>query len=94
MIMSYSLPSPLPCGCRRASAILYLKIIFFLKNAKKVIFPNLKPSTKTISLRLPEIMLAELKMLANKKDVPYQSLLKMYIAEMLKKDISTYRGKI
>lgn len=46
-------------------------------------FPNLKPSTKTISLRLPESMLAELKRLANKQDVPYQSLLKVYLAERL-----------
>lgn len=46
-------------------------------------FPNLKPSTKTISLRLPESMLAELKRLANKRDVPYQSLLKIYLAERL-----------
>lgn len=46
-------------------------------------FPNLKPSTKTISLRLPESMLAELKRLANKQDVPYQSLLKIYLAERL-----------
>lgn len=46
-------------------------------------FPNLKPSTRSISLRLPESMLAELKRLANKQDVPYQSLLKLYLAERL-----------
>lgn len=46
-------------------------------------FPNLKPSTRSISLRLPESMLAELKRLANKQDVPYQSLLKVYLAERL-----------
>ena len=48
---------------------------------KRVVFPNLKPSVKTISLRLPEALLEELKMLANKKDVPYQSLLNVYLAE-------------
>ena len=40
--------------------------------------PELKPSLKTISLRLPEWMLAELKVLANKRDIPYQSLLKQF----------------
>lgn len=44
-------------------------------------FPNLKPSTETISLRLPAGLLAELKILANKRDVPYQSLLKVFLAE-------------
>jgi len=41
--------------------------------AKRVMLPNLKPSLKSISLRLPESMIEELKLLANKKDVPYQS---------------------
>jgi predicted DNA binding CopG/RHH family protein len=50
-------------------------------------FPNLKPSTKTISVRLPESMLEDLKMLANKRDVPYQSLLKIYLAERLKQEL-------
>ena len=50
-------------------------------SAEKIILPNLKPSLKTISLRLPENILNELKLLANKKDVPYQSLLKMFLAE-------------
>jgi len=50
-------------------------------NAERVVLPNLKPSLKTISLRLPENLLNELKLLANKKDVPYQSLLKMFLAE-------------
>jgi len=55
--------------------------------AKKVTFSNLKPSVKKISLRLPETMLAELKLLANKRDVPYQSLLKIFLAERLKKEL-------
>ena len=45
--------------------------------------PNLKPSTTSISLRLPVTMLEELKALANEKDVPYQSLLKVYLGERL-----------
>lgn len=56
-------------------------------NAKKITFPNLKPSLKTISLRLPESLLEHLKMLANKKDIPYQSLLKMYLAEKVEDEI-------
>jgi len=51
--------------------------------AQRVAFPNLKPSLKTISLRLPEMMLAELKAMANKRDVPYQSLLKMFLADRI-----------
>jgi len=55
--------------------------------AKKVVLPNLKPSVKTISLRLPEMMLEELKLLANKRDVPYQSLLKMFLAERIEEEL-------
>jgi predicted DNA binding CopG/RHH family protein len=50
-------------------------------SARSVRFPNLKPSTETISLRLPAGLLADLKALANKQDVPYQSLLKMFLAD-------------
>ena len=51
--------------------------------AQRVVLPNLKPSTKTISLRLPESMLNELRLLANKWDVPYQSLIKVFLQERL-----------
>jgi predicted DNA binding CopG/RHH family protein len=54
--------------------------------ARRTVLPNLKPSSKTISLRLPEPLLAELKVLANKRDVPYQSLLKMFLAERLEQE--------
>lgn len=47
--------------------------------AEKAVFPNLKMSTESISLRLPSHLLARIKALANKKDVPYQSLIKEYI---------------
>ena len=49
--------------------------------ARVAVFPNLKPSTETISLRVPAALLADLKALANRRDVPYQSLLKVYLAE-------------
>ena len=49
--------------------------------AKPVLLARLKPSTETISLRLPESLLNELKVLANQRDVPYQSLLKIFLAE-------------
>jgi len=52
-------------------------------DAKRVKFPNLKPSSKTISLRLPESMLNEIKIMANKRDVPYQSLIKLLLSEKL-----------
>lgn len=49
--------------------------------AEEVVLPNLKPSTKAISLRLPVALIDRLKMLANKRDVPYQSLLKVLLSE-------------
>lgn len=52
--------------------------------ASKVTLPNLKPSTKTISLRLPEGLLNSIKIEANKRDVPYQSLIKAWLAEDVK----------
>lgn len=48
--------------------------------------PNVKPSLRTISLRLPVSMIEDLKVLANKRDVPYQSLLKVFLAERLEKE--------
>ena len=56
-------------------------------NAKQVVFSNLKPTTKAISLRLPESMLAQIKVEANKRDVPYQSLMKMWLSEHLPRQI-------
>ena len=58
--------------------------------AERIIFSNLKPSVKKISLRLPESMLEELKLLANKRDVPYQSLLKIFLAERIQKELDAY----
>ena len=60
--------------------------------AKRFSFPNLKPSTRTISVRLPESMLDDLKMLANKKDVPYQSLLKVFLAERIKEEFRSEKS--
>ncbi|HIO10359.1 MAG TPA: hypothetical protein EYN12_01560, partial [Deltaproteobacteria bacterium] len=51
-----------------------------------VSFPKLKPSTKTISIRLPEMMLDSIKILANKRDVPYQSLIKTYLQEKIDRE--------
>ncbi len=63
------------------------------KKAKRVVMPQLKPSLKTISLRLPESMLEELKLLANKRDVPYQSLLKIYLSERIREEIKVKLGQ-
>lgn len=49
--------------------------------AQRVRFPNLKPSTQAISLRLPVSLLEKIKVEANKRDVPYQSLIKVWLAE-------------
>jgi predicted DNA binding CopG/RHH family protein len=51
--------------------------------AKKATLPNLKPTTKTISLRLPQHLLDSLKVAANARDVPYQSLIKVWLQEKL-----------
>lgn len=56
--------------------------------ADQVTFSNLKPSVRKISLRLPETMIEELKLLANKRDVPYQSLLKIFLAERIEKELN------
>lgn len=58
--------------------------------AQRAIFPSLKPSTRTISLRLPESMLYELRQLANERDVPYQSLIKTFLRERIDRE---YGGK-
>ncbi len=54
------------------------------KKARKVRFPNLKPSTRSISLRLPESLLEDIKVEAHKRDVPYQSLIKIWLAEKVR----------
>ena len=59
--------------------------------AQRAVFPNLKPSTKTISLRLPQTMLAELKLLANKRDIPYQSLLKVFLSDRIDQEINKHK---
>jgi predicted DNA binding CopG/RHH family protein len=57
------------------------------RKAKRATLPNLKPSSQTISLRLPKPMIERLKLLANKRDMPYQSLLKMFVAERLEAEL-------
>ena len=53
---------------------------------KRALFPNLKPSIRTISIRLPESLIEHLKVLANKRDIPYQSLLKMFLTEKVEEE--------
>ena len=59
------------------------------EKAKRTILPSLKPSLKKISLRLPELMIEELKVLANKRDIPYQSLMKMFLAERIDQELKS-----
>ena len=61
--------------------------------ARRAVLPELKPSLTTISLRLPDLLLAELKLLANKRDVPYQSLLKVFLAERIRQELRTSRAR-
>ncbi len=62
--------------------------------AERMVLPELKPSTKSISLRLPESMLEQLKLLAHKQDVPYQSLVKMFLAERLRSEMQHSMGTV
>lgn len=59
--------------------------------AKKTVFPNLKPTTESISLRLPVSLLARIKELANEKDVPYQSLMKVYLSSQVERELKASR---
>ena len=56
--------------------------------ANPTIFPKLKPSLKSISIRLPESMIEQLKVLANKRDLPYQSLLKIYLSDKISQELN------
>jgi predicted DNA binding CopG/RHH family protein len=58
------------------------------KKAERLTLANLKPSVKTISLRLPESMLEALKLLANKRDVPYQSLVKVFLSDRIEQELT------
>ena len=57
------------------------------EKTKKTVFPKLKPSLKKISLHLPQLMIEKLKVLANKRDIPYQSLMKMFLAELIDREL-------
>jgi predicted DNA binding CopG/RHH family protein len=63
------------------------------RSAERRKFPNLKPTLRTISLRLPVHMIEDLKVLANKRDVPYQSLLKVFLASALARNDPTLLTK-
>lgn len=66
---------------------------FNISAAKRASFPNLRPSLKSISIRMPVDMLDELKVLANKRDVPYQSLAKLYLAWGIKAERRTLNSE-
>lgn len=55
--------------------------------AETAVFPKLKPTTRTISLRLPEYMLEQLRTIAHKRDVPYQSLIKIFLKERIDQEL-------
>lgn len=59
--------------------------------APRVSLTRLKPTLRTISIRLPEAMLGELRRLANKRDIPYQSLIKSFLAERIEEELSGQR---
>ena len=61
------------------------------KKAKPVQFPNLKATIRTISIRLPESLIEEIKVLANKQDVPYQSMLKILLADKVRERTALHR---
>ncbi|OIN97081.1 hypothetical protein AUJ66_04390 [Candidatus Desantisbacteria bacterium CG1_02_38_46] len=57
--------------------------------AKRAIFPNLRPTMKLISVRIPVLMIERLKLLANKRDVPYQSLIKIFLMRGINEELKT-----
>lgn len=59
---------------------------------KKVIFPNLKPTSKSIPIRFPVSLLERLRYLANKRHIPYQSLLKVFLEERIEKELHHKMG--
>jgi predicted DNA binding CopG/RHH family protein len=61
--------------------------------SRRMVFPKLKPSTETISLRLPKSLLDQLKTLANKRDVPYQTLLKLFVLERVQAEMHLKNAK-
>lgn len=61
--------------------------------SESAVFPKLKPTTKSISLRLPVPMLNELRLLANQRDVPYQSLIKIFLKERIDRELRNTRKK-
>src|SRR2546430_670715 len=86
-----TVPVPLPTfenedEERRFWAAHHAAGFFFWGRAGRPSVPKLRPSTQAISLRLPVSMLDELKALANKRDVPYQSLMKIYLADQIRRD--------
>ena len=66
---------------------------FDLDSAVRAKFPNLKYSTESISIRLPSSLLNDIKIMANKRDVPYQSLIKMMLAEVVAEESAKYNVK-
>ena len=62
--------------------------------AERVRFPNLKPSSKAISLRVPVALLERIKIEANRRDVPYQSLIKIWLAEKVDSAVPPSRHQI
>jgi len=60
-----------------------------VSKSKRVAFPKLKPTSKLISLQMPVYLVNQIKALANKKGIPYQSLTKVYLAERVKEELST-----
>ena len=59
--------------------------------AEQALTPNLRPTLKTVSIRLPESLLESIRVLAHKRDVPYQSLMKMLLAEGVERELYTER---
>ena len=68
-------------------------VYFDWGKAERVVFPNLKPTTELISLRVPKYLLARIKELAHSRDVPYQSLIKVFLAERVRHELMSWRPR-
>lgn len=68
------------------------KFKFEAKDFVRVRFPHLRPTLRTISIRLPEYLIGDLKVLANERDIPYQALLKQFLVERVEKEWRRHRA--
>ena len=64
------------------------------RKLRLTVFPNLKATTRTISIRLPESLIERIKTLANQRDIPYQLMMKVLLAEKVREELASYKKQV